>query len=47
MPLRRLPTIILAITPFIVLGLITAALALQAPTHVEPSRMVVERVTPA
>lgn len=46
MPLRRLPTIILAITPFIVLGLITAALALQARTYVEPSRIVVERVTP-
>ena len=46
MPLRRLPTIILAITPFIVLGLITAALALQARPHLESSYVVVERLAP-
>ena len=46
MPLRRLPTIILAMTPFLVLGLLTAAFALQARSQAEPGRVVVERVLP-
>ena len=46
MPLRHLSAIILALTPFIVLGLITAALALQAKPQVGPSRAAVEAVAP-
>ncbi len=46
MPLRSLSAIILALTPLIVLGLITAALALQAGSHWENSRIAVETVAP-
>jgi hypothetical protein len=46
MPLRRLSAIILALTPLVVLGLLTAALALQARPHVGQSRVAIEMVSP-
>lgn len=46
MPLRRLPTLILALTPFLILGLITAALALQARPRVGQDRVAVEITAP-
>ena len=46
MPLRRLPTIILALSPFLALGLITAVLALHATPRVGQERAAVEITAP-
>jgi hypothetical protein len=46
MPLRRLPTIILALAPFLALGLITAVLALHATPSIERERAAVQSAAP-
>ena len=46
MPLRRLPTIILALSPFLALGLITAVLALHTTPRLSQDRAAVEIVAP-
>ena len=46
MPLRRLPTIILALSPFLALGVITAVLALHATPRVVQERAAVEITAP-
>jgi hypothetical protein len=46
MPLRRPSTLILALAPFLALGLITAALALHATPPVGQDRAAIEIVAP-